>query len=219
MKPELNLARRPPKANDVFRQLVVMKGERGPQSPRGETLVQENFRRGEMARRKVMSATRLVGERGSIRGYRSQDVANLILAVWLFISPWALQFGAYAGNGGASGAPAAGPIINYGSATWDAWVLGVIIFLVSISALSEMALWQEWINLVLGVWLFIAPWALGFNSGMPRAAWDHWVVGILVAAFALAGLATPRKEPPTPVTATSADLAHAGQKPVDRTIR
>src|SRR6185312_17568163 len=67
------------------------------------------------------------------RANRWQDWANLVLAIWLFISPWVLQFAV----GGQTAAPGAGggaapAAIGGGTAAWDAWVLGVIIFLVAV---------------------------------------------------------------------------------------
>lgn len=141
-----------------------------------------------------------------IRSSRAQDWALVILAIWLFISPWVLNFGsAAAGNTGGVGAGS-----GIGHAAWNAWILGIILFLVAISAIGRMQASQEWISLVLGVWIFIAPWVLGFVS-IPKASWDHWVVGVLVFLVALANLwmlrtavpiglvnaaSTPPREPP-----------------------
>ena len=55
------------------------------------------------------------------------------------------------------------------AAAWNAWVLGVIVFLVAISAIGRMDFWQEYMNIVLSIWIFIAPWVLGFTL-LPRAA-------------------------------------------------
>jgi hypothetical protein len=119
-----------------------------------------------------------------------QDWANAILAVWFFISPWVLQFG--------SGAPAAtGDAASTGlvgavhAAAWNAWVLGVIVFLVAISAISRMDFWQEYVNIVLSIWIFIAPWVLGFAM-LAGAAWDHWVVGVLIFLFSISVLSRAR---------------------------
>lgn len=43
--------------------------------------------------------------------------------------------------------------------------------------------WPSWINVILGVWLIIAPWALMYAHG--TAATNSVVVGILVVIFAL----------------------------------
>ena len=143
---------------------------------------------------------------------RWQDWCNLVLAIWLFISPWILAFsgGAAAPGGTGAGGPApgvVGPAANVGSdAAWNAWVLGVLIFLVALSAIGRMEFWQEWINLLLGAWVFVAPWALGF-AGMPNASWNHWIVGALVFLISVSNLSSVRRSP------TTADMAHAGDKP------
>jgi SPW repeat len=60
--------------------------------------------------------------------------------------------------------------------------------------------WRDWVVLVLGAWLFLSPWILGFAGGAPRgaepamagpaaAAWNAWVVGALVAALAVWAIA------------------------------
>jgi hypothetical protein len=136
---------------------------------------------------------------------RWQDWDNLILGIWLFISPWVLRFAATApaATPGAGAAASGGNALGY--ASWNAWVLGVIVFLVALSALSRMVFWQSWITLVLGVWIFIAPWVLGF-AGYPRAAWDHWIVGALIFLVSVANLWSAR-------TVATSDLAHAGDKP------
>ncbi len=119
------------------------------------------------------------------RSNRVQDWANLILAIWLFISPWVLRFGAAAANG---------PPPEISHAAWNAWVLGVIVFLVAVSAIGRMEAWQEYITMVLGAWIFVAPWALGFTP-LGRASWDHWIVGALIFLISLWSLSTARTEP------------------------
>jgi hypothetical protein len=141
---------------------------------------------------------------GAQRSNRWQDWSNLVLAIWLFISPWVLQFTA-----GPPGGVAAGGAANAAVAAWDAWVLGVIIFLVSLSAIGRMEFWQEWINLLLGIWVFIAPWVLGF-VGLSQAAWDHWVVGALVFLIAICNIAVARRRFP------ETTAAYAGDKPTPK---
>ncbi|HEX2034147.1 MAG TPA: SPW repeat protein [Chloroflexota bacterium] len=46
----------------------------------------------------------------------------------------------------------------------------------------------QWGHVALGVWLFAAPWVLGF-AGLAGAAWTAWVVGVCVAALALWAMA------------------------------
>ena len=130
-----------------------------------------------------------------------QDWANAVLAVWLFISPWVLQFG----SGVPARVQAAAPPAYVGdvhAAAWNAWVLGVIVFLVAVSAISRMDFWQEYVNTVLSIWIFIAPWVLGFAM-LSGAAWDHWVVGVLVFLLSISVLSRARHA--RTVTTTTAD--------------
>ncbi|HET9785185.1 MAG TPA: SPW repeat protein [Terriglobales bacterium] len=132
---------------------------------------------------------------GSIVGGRSsraQDWANLLLAIWLFISPWVLTFGhgVQVGPAGVTGGTAA----EVSNAAWNAWVLGVLTFLVALSAISSMELWQEWIALIFGAWIFAAPWALGFTH-LAAASWDHWLTGAAIFLIAASSLSRPRRVP------------------------
>jgi SPW repeat len=113
------------------------------------------------------------------RADRWQDGANVVLAIWLFISPWVLRFVATAQ---ATGNAANGPAVAASHAAWNAWVLGVIVFLIAVSAIGNLEIWQEWWSIILGAWIFAAPWALGF-TGLVRASWDHWIVGALIFIF------------------------------------
>jgi hypothetical protein len=124
---------------------------------------------------------------GTPATYRWQDAANVVLAIWLFISPWVLQFG----SGTSTAQPAAGSAaVNVVSnAAWNAWVLAVIVFLFALSAMGRRFVrGQEWVNLILGAWIFAAPWALGFALSLPAAAWDHWIVGALIFLVSASGL-------------------------------
>ena len=109
-----------------------------------------------------------------------QDWTNLVLAVWLFVSPWILKFAVVT---------TIGPAMY---ASWNAWSIGVIVFVISLSGLYREEPWPEWINFVLGAWLFIAPWFIGFAAGFPMAAWDHWIVGAAIGLLALWGAGSSR---------------------------
>jgi hypothetical protein len=88
-----------------------------------------------------------------------QDWVNLILAVWLFVSPWFLQIGA--------------------PASWNAWIVSVAVAVFALWAAGRRGGWQEWVTLVLGAWIFLSPWIYGFATGQ-AASWDHWIVGGLI---------------------------------------
>lgn len=107
-----------------------------------------------------------------------QDWINLILAIWLFISPWVLSFAP--GSTGAVSEPAA----------WTAWVLGVVIGVFSIAALVRAQPWEEWINLIAGALLFISPWVLTYYAASQAAFWNALVIGAVTFILAIWDLNT-----------------------------
>src|SRR5207237_9312043 len=70
------------------------------------------------------------------------DVVNLILAVFLFLTPWIFGF------------------VSDHAAVPNAWVSGIVIGVVAIAALSKFAEWEECIILVLGVLVLLSRWVL-----------------------------------------------------------
>ena len=92
------------------------------------------------------------------------DVANLILGAFLFFSPWILGFGGT-------------------RAAENANIAGIIIVVLAIVALSAFAVWEEWLNLIVGLWTLVSPWVLGFHDAT-KAMMVCVVVGILVAILA-----------------------------------
>jgi SPW repeat len=49
------------------------------------------------------------------------------------------------------------------------------------------ARWQDVVNFVLGTWLFISPWVLGFRDAGVIAT-SAWLFGIIIAGLALAAI-------------------------------
>src|SRR5215207_5642310 len=95
---------------------------------------------------------------------RWQDWANQVIGSWLFISPWLLNY---------SGTVAA----------WNACVLGAAIVVVAFIAAYMPKAWEEMINTLLGIWLVVSPFVLGFAEPK-RVALHTVLIGILVTAFA-----------------------------------
>jgi uncharacterized membrane protein HdeD (DUF308 family) len=60
-----------------------------------------------------------------------------------------------------------------------AWIGGVIIFAMGLVALMQFAEWEEWIELIVGALVIIAPWALGF-AAIQAAMWSCVVLGVIV---------------------------------------
>lgn len=86
-------------------------------------------------------------------------IAGAILGGILFLSPWFLGFRSVT------------------VAAWNAWFCGSLIVLVSLSSLSQAYDWEEWIDLIIGLWTAASPWMIGFFGTIP-AMWVHLVVGL-----------------------------------------
>jgi hypothetical protein len=97
---------------------------------------------------------------------RWQDWANLLLGLWLFASPWILGFAADL------------------TPAWNAYVLGVAIVVFAAIAVYMPKAWEEAVNIILGIWMIVSPWVLGFSTHMV-ATRNAVIVGILVTAFAI----------------------------------
>ena len=100
------------------------------------------------------------------RNARWQDVANFVLGAWLFISPWVLGFS------------------DAGKVATNAWIFGITIALLALSAIFAYQRWEEWPTAAIGVWVFISPWVLGAVSNA-RILWSSLVVGALLVILAL----------------------------------
>lgn len=110
---------------------------------------------------------------------RWQDGINLLLGVWLFLSPWLLGFA------------------DISAALWNALVFGALIVALAALAIVEYHDWEEWADMAIGLWVAVSPWVLGFaalTSGEGAAAfaatWNALVTGVLtlgLAAWALFG--------------------------------
>ena len=105
---------------------------------------------------------------------------NLVLGIWLVFAPWVLQFG--------------------GTVAANSVVFGFFIALVATSSLAVEARNHTfaWLNLLLGAWVFISPWAVGF-AFLPAAFWNSFLVGTAIVVFALLRMAAGRRLPAGPV--------------------
>lgn len=54
--------------------------------------------------------------------------------------------------------------------------------------------WQDWGNLLLGAWFFVAPWVLGTTHGTTHQStpWNNWWAGAVIVLVSLWALARPR---------------------------
>lgn len=102
-----------------------------------------------------------------------ENWANLVLGIWLFFSPWIflenLNVVAMSVN------------INF-------WLAGILIAISAGVALQQLKPWEEWVNLILGVWVILSPWIMGF-AAQKYLVWNSIVVGLAIAV--LSGIALP----------------------------
>ena len=96
---------------------------------------------------------------------RWQDWVSLILGIWLFLAPF---FG----------------IGVTEPAAWNAWIFGAIVAVMSAWALARPQIWEEWVNLAVGVWILVSPFVLAFTA-QNAATWNHIIVGLIVAIDAV----------------------------------
>ena len=112
-----------------------------------------------------------------------QDIANVGLGLWIFASAAFLRHAMANATLWHSMAGASPPEGVGGVAMWNLAIVGIAVALLALSAALAFSAWQEWINMALGLWLFVSPWILDFHaSGALR--WNAITTGVLVAALA-----------------------------------
>lgn len=90
----------------------------------------------------------------------------LVLAGILFVAPWLFGFA------------------DRQTASWNAWISAALIAAATAFAFAQLSVWEEWADALVGLWIAISPWLLGF-ADMANAMWSHVVIGLGVAALAL----------------------------------
>lgn len=99
------------------------------------------------------------------RSKGSSSWLNILLAIWVIISPFVLAF-------------------SSPRAMWSNVATGIVVGILAIIRLSvrNQPGWS-WINVILGIWLILSPFVLGVVSG--ATLWNNVIIGIIVAAIAL----------------------------------
>ena len=98
---------------------------------------------------------------------------SLLLGIWLLIAPFMLGY-------------------NLGVATWNDIILGILVAGVALlRTFGNVQAGTSWLNVVFGIWLIIAPFALNY-ADHPAARWNDIILGILVIIFAWSSAAVPR---------------------------
>lgn len=117
------------------------------------------------------------------------DLYDFALGFFLFLSPWLF---AYAQS----------------TSRMEAWATGLAVMLASGAAIVAFSEWKEWVLLLLGVWLIVAPWMLDFTH--TTAMHVSIGVGIVVVYLTLLDLLLLRmSSEPAAEHQNSADLPAA----------
>ena len=94
-----------------------------------------------------------------------EDWVDMVLGLWLAISPWILGFSE-----------------SDPSATRNALIVGIVVAVLSGSTFLIYNVIEEWIDVILGIWLIVSPWVLS-AAGNASVVADFVVVGAVVAGF------------------------------------
>jgi hypothetical protein len=93
------------------------------------------------------------------------NITNAVLGAILFLSPWLLGYG------------------QETSAALNARFSGGIVVLLALLAVIRTHDWEEWLNVIAGLWIAGAPWLLWFENVL-SARWTHVVIGFCIVAIA-----------------------------------
>ncbi len=95
---------------------------------------------------------------------RSANYGTLILGIWLIVAPFILGY------------------VDSAAVTNDV-IVGIILGGLALIRLFSnfRPSWLNWVNIVLGFWLIIAPFVLAYT--LAASQWNDIVVGIVVVAL------------------------------------
>ena len=94
-----------------------------------------------------------------------QDWLDMVLGLWLAVSPWIIDF--------ADSDPAAAR---------NALVVGIAIAVLSALTFLAYHVIEEWVDVILGVWLIISPWIVSGSRDAAVVA-NFVIIGAVVLAL------------------------------------
>ena len=102
-----------------------------------------------------------------------QDPVNIVLGVWLIVSPWVLGFQ------------------DVTLAMWSTVATGIALGAVALGATLVPRAWEEWTEGALAIWLAVSPWVLGFAT-VENAMVNAVLVSAAILVLALWVLVTDK---------------------------
>lgn len=111
---------------------------------------------------------------------RWQDWATIVLGIVAFASPFFFGMDL-------AGYPA-----------WTAYVVGIVLVLSGLwtGSAAKPAATFEWVPVIAGLALFLAPWLLAY-TGTTQIAWTSWIVGGLAVLNGVGEMIVLTSEPAT----------------------
>ena len=97
---------------------------------------------------------------------RWQDQVIVLLGLWLIVSPWALAFS------------------DDNTLTTNACVAGVVMAILAACDLYKTYLWAVLLNLLIGGWVAVSPWALQL-AGRREAMGNAVIIGVATVVLGL----------------------------------
>jgi hypothetical protein len=98
-----------------------------------------------------------------------QDIVTLVIAVWLVVSPFVLNF------------------TDLKSASFTTITIGLISLLVTQLGIAKQQPWEEWFHLALAALLILSPFFLGYFT-VANATLNAVVSGLLLAGLAISAM-------------------------------
>jgi len=88
------------------------------------------------------------------------DVYNLVLGAVLFAAPWLFSY-------------------TSENARADDWTSSAVVIASSLAAVLAFAEWEEWVSVIVGLWVLASPWLLGFQHA--KAMPVNVAIGSMIA--------------------------------------
>lgn len=109
----------------------------------------------------------MTSERSSFELSHSEIGLGILLGLWLLVSPLVLGFSGHT------------------AAAWNDAIIGVGALGLKYVLDRHETRWRGYAALLLGLWLMISPWVLGY-SHTAMALWNNVVAGIILAGAGVA---------------------------------
>lgn len=110
-----------------------------------------------------------------------QDWVTGIVGIWLILSPWIVNLAVTTVSAAGTAQMTAGPSLTL--IMWNFILGGAVAVILGISAIAKYRMWEEWVDVVLGLWLMASPWILNFAASH-NAMWNAVLCGAVIVVAA-----------------------------------